>query len=368
MTVYKKQSTRSGQKTYSRKWYGTLKTFSGKRKQVPLTDDKKSSETLLRRLQGEQDRLRAVGATQTDLERRRPLIDLLAEYERHLQAKGDTADYIELTTVRLQKIYGGLKAKTIDDLDSDRIASLLQTWRERRKKPLSPSTSNHYVTAARCFSRWLYSSKKTSEDTLRGLKKINARTDIKKVRRPFSPDQLQKLTRATRESRKWVRGLSPNDRATIYILAAYIGLRAKEIASLSVDSFDLTKKTVKVEAAYSKHRREDVLPLHGSLVDLLRDFLSTKQGNLFKGLWYRNGAQMLRGDLHRASIPYTEDGQDRDFHSLRHTFISSLARAGVHPSRAKELARHSTIVLTMDHYTHVETEELRESLDCLPSL
>ena len=30
-----------------------------------------------------------------------------------------------------------------------------------------------------------------------------------------------------------------------------------------------------------------------------------------------------------------------DFHSLRHTFISNLARAGVHPKLAQSLARHS---------------------------
>jgi integrase len=41
-----------------------------------------------------------------------------------------------------------------------------------------------------------------------------------------------------------------------------------------------------------------------------------------------------------------------DFHALRHTFITSLAAAGVHPKTAQMLARHSTITLTMDRYTH----------------
>jgi integrase-like protein len=42
-----------------------------------------------------------------------------------------------------------------------------------------------------------------------------------------------------------------------------------------------------------------------------------------------------------------------DFHALRHTFITELVRAGVAPKDAKELARHSTITLTMDRYAHV---------------
>ena len=37
-----------------------------------------------------------------------------------------------------------------------------------------------------------------------------------------------------------------------------------------------------------------------------------------------------------------------DFHALRHTFVSNLANSKM----AQPLARHSTITLTMDRYTH----------------
>jgi integrase len=57
-----------------------------------------------------------------------------------------------------------------------------------------------------------------------------------------------------------------------------------------------------------------------------------------------------------------------DFHALRHTFITRLARSGVAPAVAKSLARHSTIVLTMDHYTHTLIEDERAALDRLPSI
>src|SRR5439155_1636417 len=46
-------------------------------------------------------------------------------------------------------------------------------------------------------------------------------------------------------------------------------------------------------------------------------------------------------------------GRVADFHALRHTFITELVKAGVAPKDAKELARHSTITLTMDRYAHV---------------
>ena len=57
-----------------------------------------------------------------------------------------------------------------------------------------------------------------------------------------------------------------------------------------------------------------------------------------------------------------------DFHSLRHTFISNLADSGVHPKVAQTLARHSTITLTMDRYTHANHEQLAETLGRLPRI
>jgi hypothetical protein len=64
------------------------------------------------------------------------------------------------------------------------------------------------------------------------------------------------------------------------------------------------------------------------------------------------------------------DGSGRvvDFHALRHTFITRLARSGVVPAVAKSLARHSTIVLTMDHYTHTLIGDERAALDRLPGI
>ncbi|MBU1984864.1 MAG: tyrosine-type recombinase/integrase [Planctomycetota bacterium] len=57
-----------------------------------------------------------------------------------------------------------------------------------------------------------------------------------------------------------------------------------------------------------------------------------------------------------------------DFHALRHTFISNLVRGGVNPKVAQELARHSTITLTMDRYSHTVMGELLAALDVLPDL
>ena len=57
-----------------------------------------------------------------------------------------------------------------------------------------------------------------------------------------------------------------------------------------------------------------------------------------------------------------------DFHALRHTFISRLVKAGVHPKLAQDLARHSDIKLTMNRYTHTLIEDRAEAVNQLLQL
>ena len=80
-------------------------------------------------------------------------------------------------------------------------------------------------------------------------------------------------------------------------------------------------------------------------------------------------ADMLKFDLRAAGIPYqNEQGHYVDFHALRHSFISNLARSNVHPKVAQSLARHSTIELTMNAYTHISLESEVAALEKLPRL
>jgi hypothetical protein len=77
-----------------------------------------------------------------------------------------------------------------------------------------------------------------------------------------------------------------------------------------------------------------------------------------------------RPERERSSKLAYQDEQGRyfDFHALRGQFVSSLARAGVHPKVAQQLARHSTIHLTMANYTHLDTADLAGALRTLPPL
>jgi len=78
---------------------------------------------------------------------------------------------------------------------------------------------------------------------------------------------------------------------------------------------------------------------------------------------------MIKADLQAAGIPYIDAaGKVADFHSLRHTFITNLAMSGVHPRIAQALARHSSIELTMNRYTHVAMGNMASALSQLPHI
>jgi integrase len=61
-------------------------------------------------------------------------------------------------------------------------------------------------------------------------------------------------------------------------------------------------------------------------------------------------------------------GRFLDFHSLRHGFISFLVAGGVHPKTAQRLARHGSIGLTLDRYTHLLGGNEEVALGVLPDL
>ena len=83
----------------------------------------------------------------------------------------------------------------------------------------------------------------------------------------------------------------------------------------------------------------------------------------YKFLAKEGAADMLKADLGAAGLPYADAaGQVADFHALRALFITRLARANIAPAVAMRLARHSSITLTIDHYTKLDIADGRAAL------
>jgi hypothetical protein len=71
--------------------------------------------------------------------------------------------------------------------------------------------------------------------------------------------------------------------------------------------------------------------------------------------------------LEKAGIAKLDSqGRSVDFHSLRHTFCTSLHRAGVPQREAMELMRHNDPRLTANTYADASLFSLRSAVDKLP--
>ncbi len=253
----------------------------------------------------------------------------------------------------------------------------ISTWRSTRTSETtgaSSTTSNHYLRAMKSFGAWLVRAHRNDANPFSDLSALNVETDLRRPRRSLPAQEFEALIAAAKSSRRVFRGLDGLDRAMLYILAANTGLRASELASLRLKSLDFDAPAVHVQAAYSKRRRAERQPLRPDVAGMLKRWVAQREirkpdETLWPGTWSQNAAEMLRGDLDDAQIAFVDDsGQFFDFHALRHQFISNLAKAGVHPKVAQELARHSTIQLTMDRYTHVDREQLNNALENLPGI
>jgi len=296
----------------------------------------------------------------------KPLLDHVADFERNLLDRGDTAKQAGQTASRVRKILAGCRFRTWGDISPSRIQRYLA---ERREAGLGKATSNHYLKAAQHFCHWMVQDGRAAASPLEGLRSIEVTTDDKRrLRRPLDVAEIERLLQAASAGGRHF-SMDGHERALCYKLACETGLRANEIRSLQVGCFDFNAGTVIVAGRHCKNRREAVLPLRSDTASELRALFANKLPTARAFCVPEKAGSMLRADLGRAGIPY-QDGAGRyaDFHALRHTCGTLLASAGVHPKTAQDLLRHSKIDLTMNVYTHTKLETRAAAVESLPAL
>jgi len=389
---------RSGKRKVVKKWWVEQRDHLGIVRRFPGTNDKEATAALGRRIValvscrmggdppspdlvrwlqnvpsklseqfvkiGLLDSTRAAGA--------KPLQEHIEDFHKSLLAKGDSAKQAQQVTRRASAVMAGCKFRAWSDIRADRVEQFLADLRNG-KKQLSAQTSNFYLQACQQFSRWMIQNGRASESPLRHLSKLNTRVDRRHDRVALEVEQAKRLMAAAAAGPERF-GMAGPERRLLYRIAVETGMRANEIRSLKVGSFDLDGLTVTVRAAYSKRKREDTLPIRAETAEELRSFFSGKlpTAKAFGGRYKRltdKTADMIEADLADASIDYVdESGRFRDFHALRATCASWLAACGVHPKKAQAIMRHSDINLTLSCYTHLLGGDLAKAVASLPDL
>jgi integrase len=404
----------------SKRFYGTVNRSDGTKKQQPLTEDETTSLTLLFRLQAEADKDKALGITPTDRKKDEAITTYLESFEAVLRGRGRSESHVTKTIKRATDVLNDSNATTPKAINATAIVKAIGVYRtkgkydggRRRKTKPGLETCNHYLRAVKAFSRWLWITDILPTDPLKSVSLFNADVDRRKIRRAMTTDELTKLYETTLTARsyggkRWrLRG---TDRALLYVVAASTGLRANELASLKRSAFtfetspsvpnDVSRAaandehehdskavrrdenenapgiiaSVTIKAASSKGKKTVRLPLPSFIVKRLCEYLEPKALNdhVWPGSWADEGiaATFFKRDAKRAGLVIAnDDGETIDFHALRTSFITNLARSGVHPATAQRLARHSTITLTMNTYTKLDDDDLRDAVNRLPNI
>ncbi len=376
-SIYRPTHRKNGKLIRMKKWYVRYRDHEGKLKTVPGFTDKTATQQLASKLEKEAAMIRAGLLEPAVLFQSVSLDTHLAAFETSLKAKNVSVEQVRLVVYRCKNLFEAAKITRLSGINAEVISSTLAAMRTTSKegqRGQSVQTSNHYLRAIKQFTRWLRLEKRFINDSLARLEMLNVQVDRRHDRRALSEDEVSRLLTVTLAGGT-VLGFSPTDRHMHYVMAMSTGLRASELASLTVESLQLEANppTVTVQAGYSKRRRLDVLPLPADILELARDWITRKVSTerLWPGNWAarRAGGKILQADLKVADIPYQDaKGLFADFHALRHTYITNLARYGVPLATAQKLARHSTPVLTAQRYTHIDLNDQKLAVDRLPLL
>jgi integrase len=194
----------------------------------------------------------------------------------------------------------------------------------------------------------------------------------KESREPFTWEQVAKLI--NNADGEW---------KTAIMLGAYTGQRLGDCVSITWDCLDMENHVLRFRPQKTRHQKRDlVLPLHPDLEMHLMDLPEQKGQPLCptlsqakiggrSGLSRQFQTIMKKAKIEKRSIEAGgEEGRvfnKLSFHSLRHTYVSQLANAGIAPDVRQLLSGHSD---DKSHavYTHTKLDTLRKAIETLPRI
>lgn len=192
---------------------------------------------------------------------------------------------------------------------------------------------------------------------------------------PFTTEEVKKLITQAEvkgENKEW---------KTLILCAFYLGGRLQTMATLRWSNVDLTKKTASFRE--QKTGLAMTIPLHPTLEAHLLDLTApdTDAPLMPKIAAMPSSGRSGRSEqfkklMERASVTATklQDGKgvghdvySKSFHSLRRSFVTEQANAGVDLDIRKKLAGHASDEMS-EHYTSRDIATLRKGINSLPSL
>lgn len=244
------------------------------------------------------------------------------------------------------------------------------------RKDHSASTYNNRLCVLREVHRNIMDRAKAKVNPWDGFP---LRADDSHSRRELTIEELARLVEvASREGPEW---------RTLFGIAMYTGLRLGDCCKLTWAEVDIVRSVIqKIPEKTKKYRkgRPVTVPIHKVLSDLLTQtpiedrigyvlpvigekaasgpngmgWIHFRIGKIFKNAGIVMSVE-IEGRTHKAP--------EASFHSLRHTFVSLSANAGVPLHIVQSIVGHESTAMTR-HYYHENAAALAQAVEAIPSI
>ncbi len=179
------------------------------------------------------------------------------------------------------------------------------------------------------------------------------------------PEHNQKLRWMTDDEEDRLLAHSPEYLRPIILVALHTGMRRGEVLTMKWADLNFDQKLVRV--THTKNHRIRYIPMNSKLEKLL-DAMKPEATTWEKTPYvfanedtetkFKDLSRAFEGACRRSGL------EDVTFHTLRHTFASRLAQAGVPLNTVRELLGHGDMTVTM-RYAHLAPNNLREAVQVL---
>ena len=182
-------------------------------------------------------------------------------------------------------------------------------------------------------------------------------------RQALLPEEIQ----AIRDTKKGEFILAP--------LILYTGMRTGEALGLTFSDLDFKKKVIHITKSIDHYGNKPVISTTKT-VNSVRDVPLLSQLEALLPDDHSPDRYIVSGDSPLTKSALTkrwakwkkEHGIEIDRHQIRHTYASILYQAGVDPKSAQHLLGHANISTTMDIYTHMSDQHVKDALAKLETI
>jgi integrase len=348
---------KKGKVRVARTWCGKFRLPGDERPTVVALRvmDKQVAQEKLREIVRARERQRAgFGPTKTEQDAATQSVErCVREYVQLKRGEHCDEKYVRELELKLLRLMRECDWSTLRDV----TANSFEAWRARQpREKMSGKTLNEYRAAISGLCKWLEPS--TGSNPMRWVRGIKALGDPRRKRRAFTSAELWQLVSVA------------GKRGIVYLVAAFTGLRRGELVKIEWRDvhIDEAQPYISVRSSIAKNSKPVAQPLPPKIAAALRqcrpvDVAPTHL--VFKRLI--PGMNRFRDDLRAAEIAYVDEkGEYADFHSLRKTFATELAKLRLPLRVAMELMRHSDPNLTTKIYTDAGMLPIWDAVGALP--